>query len=73
MAASRGGRAPIATSRHRKVQHSVDPALYRHRNLIERFFNKLKHFPALQYATMKPSATFLAAALFAATRPGMRF
>jgi transposase len=41
---SRGGRAHIPTCRDRKVQRSVDHDLYRQRNLIERFFNKLKHF-----------------------------
>jgi len=34
----------IPTCRDRKVQRSVDHAIYRQRNLIERFFNKLKHF-----------------------------
>ena len=42
---ARGGRAHIPTSRDRKVQRSVDHLIYRQRNLIERFFNKLKHFP----------------------------
>ena len=41
---ARGGRAHIPTSRDRKVQRSVDHFIYRQRNLIERFFNKLKHF-----------------------------
>ncbi len=31
-------------SSDRKVQRSVEPSLYRQRNLIERFFCKLKHF-----------------------------
>ncbi len=42
--AARGGRAHIPTQRDRKVQRSVDPKLYKTRNLVERFFNKLKHF-----------------------------
>ena len=41
---ARGGRAHIPTSRDRKVQRSVDHFIYRQRNLIERFFNKLKHY-----------------------------
>ncbi len=45
--AARGGRAHIPTQRNRKVQRSVDPGLYRNRNLVERFFNKLKHFRAV--------------------------
>ena len=44
LVASTGGRAHIPTQRDRKVQRSVDAELYRQRNLIERFFNKLKHF-----------------------------
>jgi transposase len=28
----------------RKRQRAVDPAIYRKRNLLERLFNKLKHF-----------------------------
>ena len=41
---ARGGRAHIPTSRDRKVQRSVDHFIYRQRNLVERFFNQLKHF-----------------------------
>ena len=33
-----GGRGHIPTQRDRKVQRSVDPDLYRQRNLVERFF-----------------------------------
>jgi len=33
-----GGKPHIPTTRRRLVQRSVDPALYRRRNLIERFF-----------------------------------
>lgn len=41
---SKGGCAHIPTQRDRKAQRSVDHGLYRQRNLVERFFNKLKHF-----------------------------
>lgn len=34
---NRGGQAHIPTQRDRKIQRRVDPALYRQRNLIERF------------------------------------
>ena len=44
LVASRGGQAHIPTQRDRKQQRSVDRNLYRQRNLIERFFCKLKHF-----------------------------
>jgi transposase len=70
---SRGGRAHIPTCRDRKVQRSVDPALYRQRNLIERFFNKLKHFSRVATRYDKTARNFLAAVLLAATRLWMRF
>ena len=41
---SRGGSAHIPTCRDRKKQRLVDRALCQQRNLIEHFFNKLKHF-----------------------------
>jgi transposase len=39
-----GGRGHISTQRDRKMQRSVDPVLYRRRNLVKRFFPKIKHF-----------------------------
>lgn len=42
--AAHGGRGHIPTRRDRKVQGPVDPELCRQRNLVERFFNKLKQF-----------------------------
>jgi transposase len=71
--ASRGGRAHIPTCRDRKVQRSVEPALYRQRNLIERFFNKLKHFRRIATRYDKTARNFLAAVLLAATRLWARF
>ena len=70
---SRGGRAHIPTSRDRKVQRSVDPALYRQRNLIERFFNKLKHFRRIATRYDKTARNFLAAVMLAAIRLWARF
>jgi transposase len=70
---SRGGRAHIPTCRDRKVQRSIDPALYRKRNLIERFFNKLKHFRRIATRYDKNARNFLAAVLMAATRLWLRF
>ena len=40
---ARGGTAEIPTKRNRKVQHTVNRALYAMRNRIERFFNRLKN------------------------------
>ena len=70
---SRGGRAHIPTCRDRKVQRSVDRALYRQRNLIERFFNKLKHFRRIATRYDKTARNFLATVLLAATRLWARF
>ena len=39
---ARGAAPEIPTKRNRKVQHTVNRALYAMRNKIERFFNRLK-------------------------------
>lgn len=39
-----GAEPVIPPRRHRKHQHAYDKALYKERNVIERFFNKLKQF-----------------------------
>ena len=70
---ARGGRAHIPTCRDRKVQRSVDHGLYRQRNLIERFFNKLKHFRRVATRYDKTARNFLAAVMLAATRLWVRF
>lgn len=69
----RGGRAHIPTCRDRKVQRSVDHDIYRQRNLIERFFNKLKHFRRIATRYDKTARNFLAAVQLAATRLWARF
>ncbi|PYD71684.1 IS5/IS1182 family transposase, partial [Novacetimonas hansenii] len=43
----------------------TDFALYRERNLVERFFNKLKQFRAIATRYDKFKSTFLAAVQFA--------
>ena len=65
---SRGGQAQIPTCSDRKVQRVVDAALYRKRNLVERFFNKLKHFRRIATRYDKTARNFLAAVALAATR-----
>jgi transposase len=70
--AAHGGRGHIPTQRDRKVQRSVDPAIYRQRNLIERFFNKLKHFRKVATRYEKTAQNYLAAVLIAASRLWMR-
>ncbi|MDG6095423.1 transposase, partial [Acetobacter sp. AN02] len=49
----------------RTTQRKTDFALYRERNLIERFFNKFKQFRAIAARYDKLKSTFLAAVQFA--------
>jgi len=72
MVRQHGGEAHIPTQRDRKVQRSVDPGLYRQRNLIERFFCKLKHFRRIATRFDKLDSKFLAAVLIASTRLWLR-
>ncbi len=67
-----GSRPHIPTQRDRKVQRSVDPAIYRQRNLVERFFNKLKHFRRSAPRYDKLARNFLAAIALASTRLWIR-
>jgi len=71
--AARGGRGHIPTQRDRKVQRSVDPAIYRQRNLVERFFNKLKHFRKIATRYEKSARNYLAAVLMACSRLWVRY
>jgi transposase len=52
---------------------AFSPFLYRYRNLVERFFNKLKHFRAIATRFEKYDANYLAAVKLAAVRIWMRF
>ena len=72
LVAATGGMACIPTQKDRKVQRSVDPALYRQRNLIERFFCKLKHFRRVATRFDKLARNFLAAVILASTRLWLR-
>jgi transposase len=51
----------IPPKANRKTKRECDFALYRERNLIERFFNKLKHFRAIATRYDKLARNFLAA------------
>jgi len=57
----------IPPKANRLVPRPTDFALYRERNLIERFFNNLKQFRAIATRYDKLASTFLAAVQFAAT------
>ena len=52
---------------NRKIQRPCDFALYCERNLIERFFNKLKHYRAVATRYDKLARNFLAGIALAAT------
>jgi transposase len=51
----------IPPKANRVVQRDCDFALYRERTLVERFFNKLKHFRAIATRYDKLARNFLAA------------
>lgn len=52
---------------HRKVQRPYDKYLYKERNLVERFFNKLKHYRRLATRYEKTARNFLAMLTLVAT------
>jgi transposase len=58
--------AVIPPKASRKSRRQCDFALYRERNLVERFFNKLKHFRAIATRYDKLARNFLAAIQLAA-------
>jgi transposase len=64
----RRGAAKTGPRRLPALHRSVDRELYRQRNLVERFFNKLKHFRRIATRYDKTARNFLAATLLAATR-----
>ncbi len=68
LAATKGTRAHIPTQRDRKQQRNIEPSIYRKRNLVERFFNKLKHFRRIATRFDKLARNFLAAVALASIR-----
>jgi transposase len=71
--AERGAWANVKPMKRRINVPSFSPYLYRFRNLIERFFNKLKHFRAIATRFEKHDANYLALVKLAAARIWMRF
>jgi transposase len=67
-----GATAHIPSQSNVRQVRSVDPELYRNRNLIERFFNRLKHFRGIATRYFKTAANFLAAIHLAAARIWIR-
>ena len=68
-----GSRPHIPTQRNRNTQRTVDPCLYRQRNLVERFFNKIKHFRGIATRYHKLARNFLAAIALASIRLWLRY
>ena len=71
--AERGATANIRPLRHRLSPPTFSADAYRARNLIERFFSKLKHFRAVATRYEKHAANYLALVQLAATQIWMRF
>lgn len=69
----RGAWANVKPMPNRKTIPAFSQFLYRHRNLVERFFNKLKHFRAVATRFEKHDANYLALVKLAAVRIWMRF
>jgi transposase len=63
-----GARPNIPSCSRRIIRRSVDPAINRQRNLIERFFCKLEQFRRIATRFDKLARNFLAAVLIASTR-----
>ena len=64
--------ATSPTQRDRKIKCSVEPALYRQRKLVERFFTKLRHFRRIATRYEKTARSYLAAVLIACSRIWVR-
>lgn len=70
--AARGAWANIKPMPNRKRRPAFSTFLYRYRNLVERFFNKLKHFRAVATRFEKQSANYLALVKLASIKIWMR-
>ena len=70
---SRGVWVNVKPMPTRKSAPAFSRALYRRRNTVERFFNKLKHFRAIATRYEKYDSNFLALVKLAATRIWIRF
>jgi transposase len=71
--AERGAWANIKPMPNRINIPAFSAFLYRYRNLVERFFNKIKHFRAVATRYEKHDANYLALVKLASTRIWMRF
>lgn len=71
--AARGARANIKLMPNRVNLPRFSKRLYRQRNLVERFFNKLKHYRAVATRYDKRDDNYLASIKLASARIWMRF
>lgn len=71
--ALRGARANVKLMPNRIRLPPFNKRLYRKRNLVERFFNKLKHFRAVATRYDKRDDNYLASIKLASARIWMRF
>src|SRR6476661_8010719 len=69
---ARGAWANIRPMPNRVNVPAFSPFLYRYRNHVERFFNKLKHFRAVATRYEKHAANYLALIKLASTRIWLR-
>ena len=68
MLAQKKGWANIPAKSNRKRSFAFSGWLYRQRNLVERFFNRIKQFRGIATRYDKDPANFLAAVKLVATR-----
>jgi transposase len=68
-----GALANIRPLDHRTDPPAFSPRVYKYRNRVERFFNRIKHFRAVATRFDKHDANFLASVKLAAIRIWMRF
>jgi transposase len=70
---ARGGRPEIPTKKNRRIQYSVNRALYAKRNQIERFFNRLKESRRVATRYDHTGESFLGFTKLAAIKIWIRF
>ena len=70
--AKQGAWANVRPMPNRKNVPAFSSFLYRYRNLVERFFNKIKHFRAVATRYDKDPANYLASVKLAAVRIWLR-
>lgn len=71
--AERGAWANIRAMPHRLDPPAFSPWLYKQRNAVERFFNKLKHFRAIATRYDKRDDNYLASLKLASLRIWLKF